>query len=176
MSSRRTRSVLAAASALTVFALGACSSAGGTQPAAGDKIAVVTSTDVWGSVVSAVGGDKVDVKSVIHDPSADPHSYETTADDALAATKAKLLVSNGGGYDEFFTKLADTSDAKKLVAYDVAATGDENEHVWYDLPGVEKIADQIAARLADDLQPASEQQFETNARRSRARSRACWPR
>ena len=168
MSSRRTRSVLAAASALSVFAVAACSggtsgSDGGAQSGGSGKIKVVASTDVWGSVVSAVGGDKVDVKAIIHDPSADPHSYETTADDALAAKGAQLLLSNGGGYDEFFGKLADQAgDAKKLVAYDVAATGDENEHVWYDLPGVDKVADQLATQLGE-LQPASKQQFADNA-------------
>ncbi|MCR6481498.1 zinc ABC transporter substrate-binding protein [Amycolatopsis sp. OK19-0408] len=166
MSSRRTRSVLAAASALSLFALAACSggtSDGGGQSGGSDKIKVVASTDVWGSVVSAVGGDKVEVKSVIHDPSADPHSYETTADDALAAKDAKLLLSNGGGYDEFFDKLTgQAGDAKKLVAYDIAATGDENEHVWYDLPGVGKVADQVAAQLGE-LQPASKQAFTDNA-------------
>ncbi|MGW4520568.1 metal ABC transporter solute-binding protein, Zn/Mn family [Amycolatopsis sp. NPDC004378] len=164
--SSRTRSVLAAASALSVLALAACSggtSDGGGQSGGSDKIGVVASTDVWGSVVSAVGGDKVEVKSIIHDPSADPHSYETTADDALAAKDAKLLLSNGGGYDEFFDKLtAQAGDAKKLVAYDIAATGDENEHVWYDLPGVGKVADQVAAQLGE-LQPAAKQQFTDNA-------------
>ncbi|MEQ0565714.1 zinc ABC transporter substrate-binding protein [Amycolatopsis sp. NEAU-NG30] len=169
MSSRPIRSVLAAASALSVLALAACSGGGttgadgGAQPAAAGKIKVVASTDVWGSVVSAVGGDKVEVKSIIHDPSADPHSYETTADDALAAKDAKLLLSNGGGYDEFFKKLTDQAPgAKNLVAYDIAATGDENEHVWYDLPGVDKVADQVAAQLGE-LQPASKQQFTDNA-------------
>lgn len=166
MSSRHTRSVLAAASALSVFALAACSggtSGSGGQADGSDKIKVVASTDVWGSVVSAVGGDKVEVKAIIHDPSADPHSYETTADDALAAKDAKLLLSNGGGYDEFFGKLTDQAgDAKKLVAYDIAATGDENEHVWYDLPGVDKVADQVAARLGE-IQPAAKQTFADNA-------------
>ncbi|MFJ9781547.1 metal ABC transporter solute-binding protein, Zn/Mn family [Amycolatopsis sp. NPDC101161] len=166
MSSRRTRSVLAAASALSVLALAACSggtSDGGAQAGGDGKLKVVASTDVWGSVVSAVGGDKVEVKAIIHDPSADPHSYETTADDALAAKDAKLLLSNGGGYDEFFDKLtAQAGDAKKLVAYDIAATGDENEHVWYDLPGVDKVADQVAAQLGE-LQPASKQAFTDNA-------------
>ena len=169
MSSRRTLSVFAAASALSVFALAACSgggtsgSDGGAQSGGSEKIKVVASTDVWGSVVSAVGGDKVEVKSIIHDPSADPHSYETTADDALAAKDAKLLLSNGGGYDEFFDKLtAQAGDAKKLVAYDIAATGDENEHVWYDLPGVDKVADRLAAQLGE-LQPASKQLFTDNA-------------
>ncbi|MET8846473.1 zinc ABC transporter substrate-binding protein [Amycolatopsis sp. NPDC004625] len=173
MSSRRTTSVLAAASALSVFALAACSggtSDGGGAQAGGDgKIKVVASTDVWGSVAGAVGGDKVEVKSVIHDPSADPHSYETTADDALAAKGAQLLLSNGGGYDEFFGKLSDQAgDAKKLVAYDIAATGDENEHVWYDLPGVDKVADQLAVQLGE-LQPASKQLFADNAKAFKAK-------
>jgi zinc/manganese transport system substrate-binding protein len=168
MSSRRTRSVLAAASALTVFALGVtgCSttdSATDTAAATSDKIKVVASTNVWGSVLSAVGGDKVEVTSIIHDPSADPHSYETTAEDALSAQNSKLLLGNGGGYDDFFTKLADQApDAKKLVAYDIAATGNENEHVWYSLPSVEKVADQVAGQLGE-VQPASKQAFLDNA-------------
>ena len=123
MSPRRVWSVLAAASALTVLALGvtACSSsnkqASATAPASAETIKVVAFTNVWGSVLSAVGGDKVQVTSIIHDPSADPHSYQSTAEDALAAQNAKILLGNGGGYDNFFTKLSDQAPgAKKLVA------------------------------------------------------------
>ncbi|GAA4551320.1 metal ABC transporter solute-binding protein, Zn/Mn family [Amycolatopsis samaneae] len=168
MSFRRTTRVLAAASALSLFALGAaaCSSGDKADPAASatDKVKVVAATDVWGSVVAAIGGDKVQVTSIIHDSSADPHSYETTADDALAAKNAKLTLANGGGYDKFFEKLAgQAGGAKKLVAYDIAAPGNENEHVWYDLPGVGKIADQVAAGLGE-IQPASKQTFEDNAK------------
>jgi zinc/manganese transport system substrate-binding protein len=168
MSSRRTRSVLAAASVLTVLALGvtACSTSDGQAAAtggAGDKIKVVASTDVWGSVLSAVGGDKVQVTSIIHDPKADPHSYESTAEDGLAVQDAKVLLGNGGGYDDFFTKLSDQAPgAKKLVAYDIAGTGNENEHVWYSLPSVEKVADQVAAQLGQ-VQPASQKLFTDNA-------------
>ena len=177
MNSRRTKSVFAAVSAMAVLALGAtaCASsdkastgsgsqnASAANPGGGEKIKVVASTDVWGSVVTAVGGDKVEVTSIIHDPSADPHSYETTASDAIAAKNAKLTLSNGGGYDEFFSKLADqATGAQKLVAVDIAATGNENEHVWYSLPGVEKIADQVAAKLGE-IQPASKDAFTANA-------------
>ncbi|EME64327.1 metal ABC transporter solute-binding protein, Zn/Mn family [Amycolatopsis decaplanina] len=177
MNSRRTKSVFAAVSALAVLALGATACASGdsastgsgsqnasaANPGGGEKIKVVASTDVWGSVVTAVGGDKVEVTSIIHDPSADPHSYETTASDAIAAKNAKLTLSNGGGYDDFFSKLADqATGAQKLVAVDIAATGNENEHVWYSLPGVEKIADQVAAKLGE-IQPASKDAFTANA-------------
>jgi zinc/manganese transport system substrate-binding protein len=123
MSPRRVWSVLAAASALTMLALGvtACSSSNkqalATAPASAETIKVVAFTNVWGSVLSAVGGDKVQVTLIIHDTSADPHSCQSTAEDALAAQNAKILLGNGGGYDNFFTKLSDQAPgAKKLVA------------------------------------------------------------
>jgi ABC-type Zn uptake system ZnuABC Zn-binding protein ZnuA len=73
------------------------------------------------------------------------------------------LLGNGGRYDDFFTKLADQAPgAKNLVAYDIAATGNQNEHVWYNLPSVEKVADQVATQLGD-LQPVSKQAFLDNA-------------
>ncbi len=34
--------------------------------------------NVYGAVVKAVGGDRVQVDSIINEPSADPHSYEST--------------------------------------------------------------------------------------------------
>jgi zinc/manganese transport system substrate-binding protein len=175
MSSRRTRRLLATTSALMAMALGATACGGGGQPAADSaasaaKVKVVASTNVWGSVVNAVGGDKVEVRSIINDPSADPHSYESTSEDALAAQNAQLTLSNGGGYDDFFAKLADqAANAKKLVAYDIAATGDENEHVWYSLRSVEKVADEVAARLGE-LQPASKQAFDSGAAAFKAKA------
>jgi zinc/manganese transport system substrate-binding protein len=64
-------------------------------------IAVVASTNVWGSVASAIGGEEVDVKSIISDPAGDPHSYQMTPKDAAELAAAALVVFNGGGYDEF---------------------------------------------------------------------------
>ncbi|GAB2957792.1 zinc ABC transporter substrate-binding protein [Amycolatopsis acidiphila] len=153
---------LVSAAAALAFALAGCGG-GNTAGDTGGKLDVVASTDVWGSVLAAVGGDQVQVTSIIHDPAADPHSYETTPQDALAAERAQLTLANGGGYDDFFTKLADqASNAKKLVAYDIGATGDENEHVWYSFATVNKVADQVAATLGQ-LRPADAQTFTANA-------------
>ena len=60
---------LAALALLAVAAAGCGSSTG--DPAAAGKIAVVTSTNVWGSIASAVGGDAVAVQSLITGGSAD---------------------------------------------------------------------------------------------------------
>lgn len=152
------------ASTATALALVLAGCGGGNTAGDGSgKITVVASTDVWGSVLTAIGGDQVQVTSIIHDPAGDPHSYETTPQDALAAQQAQLTLANGGGYDDFFTELANqATNAKKLVAYDIGATGDENEHVWYSFATVQKVADQVAAALGQ-VRPADAQTFTANA-------------
>ncbi|HEV2783260.1 MAG TPA: zinc ABC transporter substrate-binding protein [Actinophytocola sp.] len=135
-------------------------------PAATGKIAVVASTNVWGSVAQAVGGDAVTVKSIIDDPSADPHSYEDKPEDATALAESRLVVFNGGGYDDFFTELVDTSgkDARRINAFEVSGKADgTNEHVWYDLPTVKAVADKIAEELGL-IAPDKKGSFAGNAR------------
>ena len=60
---------------------------------------VVTSTNVYGDLVEQIGGDRVSVTSLIDDPAQDPHSFEASARDQLAISKAELVIENGGGYD-----------------------------------------------------------------------------
>jgi zinc/manganese transport system substrate-binding protein len=151
---------------LTVLAIAVagCGSSSG-ESGAGDKLAVVASTNVWGSVVQAVGGDAVSVKSIIADPSADPHAYESKPEDAAALTAAKLVIYNGGGYDPFFTQMADASakDAKRIEAFALSGKSEDNEHVWYDLPSVKKVADKIAEELGA-LDAARKDTFAGNAK------------
>ncbi len=131
---------------------------------------MVASTNVWGDVVKQVGGDRVDVLSVIADPSADPHSYEANAQTQLALSKAALVIENGGGYDDFMSTMLSSADSSAPVidAVDVsgraAAAGQElNEHVWYDLPSVKKVADDVAVRLGA-IDPAGKAEFTANAK------------
>jgi zinc/manganese transport system substrate-binding protein len=135
----------------------------------GTPIAVVASTDVWGDVVAQVGGDAVAVTSIISDPDQDPHSYEASATTALAISKAALVVENGGGYDDFVDRMLDANGAtaKVINAVDVSGKtapegGELNEHVWYDFPTVEKVADQVAAELGE-LDPDRASTFRDNA-------------
>jgi zinc/manganese transport system substrate-binding protein len=166
------RRLLTATAGVAMLAMAAtgCGSSSGDPAAPPDpnKIAVVTSTNVWGSVVRAVGGDTVQVTSIISDPSADPHSYEDKPENAAAVSAAKLLVYNGGGYDDFFKGLADTAagDTRKIVAFDLAGkgpSGSTNEHVWYDLPTVRKVADQVAEELGA-VAPDKKDTFASNAK------------
>lgn len=159
--SRLSRSVVAG---LAVLSLAGCGDDTGSAAADG-KISVVASTNVWGSVARAVGGGDVSVDSLIDDPSADPHAHPDKPQDATALADADLVVYNGGGYDDFFTRLIDGTGtgAKQVDAFALSGHGkDANEHVWYDLPTVKKVADRIAADLAA-IDPGHKAAFAANA-------------
>jgi len=172
--------------AVAVASLAACGTS--TPSADNGKIQVVTSTNVWGSVVKAVGGDEVEVKALLDDPSADPHSYESKPADAALVKDAKLVVFNGGGYDDFFAKLITSDATKKVEAFPLreddhaepttspAPTSEaptsaapdadghehgENEHVWYDLHTVRAVAEAAANELGA-IAPDKKTTFEKN--------------
>jgi zinc/manganese transport system substrate-binding protein len=152
--------------AIAAVALVAAGCGGGSDAAADGKISVVASTNVWGSVAAAIGGQDVSVQSLINDPSADPHSYQDKPEDATLLTNAKLVVYNGGGYDDFFTKLvkAAGADARQINAYDVSGhPKGENEHVWYELTTVRKVADKVATELGA-IDPSNKDTYASNAK------------
>ncbi|MFC9788234.1 metal ABC transporter solute-binding protein, Zn/Mn family [Rhodococcus sp. NPDC127528] len=107
--------------AVAALGLSACSSASaGDRAANGQRISVVASTNVWGSVAAAVAGDRADVTSIVTDPAADPHSYEVSPRDAARLTDADLIVYNGGGYDGFLDDvLRSTRDKRTVNAFEL---------------------------------------------------------
>lgn len=108
------------------LAITGCGAAGSGEPADGGKPTVVTSTSVWGSVARAVGGDSVQVESIISNAEADPHSYESTPRDAARISDADLIVHNGGGYDSFVKQILSggAGDAPVIQAVEVAEHGE----------------------------------------------------
>lgn len=138
-------------------------------PAASSAIPVVASTNVYGDIVRRIGGAKVDVTSIIVDPDQDPHSYEASTQNQLALSKAKVVVENGGGYDDFVDRMLKSGDSSAMVINAVKVSGktapkggELNEHVWYDFPTVARIADRIAAALGK-ADPANAAAFTRNA-------------
>jgi zinc/manganese transport system substrate-binding protein len=165
------RALGAAALAVAVtVALGACGSTpAGSSSSDGAKPAVVTSTDVYAAVARAVGGDLITVRPLIHGSQADPHSYESTPADAAAVAGAAVVVANGGGYDDFVPQLVEASGGQPTVIDVVALSGLQtpgatafNEHVWYSLPTVQKLAGQLATDLGT-ADPAGAATFTANA-------------
>ncbi|WP_109208663.1 MULTISPECIES: zinc ABC transporter substrate-binding protein [Microbacterium] len=118
---------LAAASVVVLAGCAATPAAGGD---AGDgRISVVASTNVYGQIASEVGGDLVEVTSIVANESQDPHSFEPSARDQLSVSKADLIIENGGGYDAFIDGLIESSgtDAAVVTAVEYSHDWPENE-------------------------------------------------
>ncbi|PZF54136.1 ABC transporter substrate-binding protein [Curtobacterium sp. MCSS17_008] len=159
----------AAALALTGCATSSSSGSGGSGGSDDATVRIVASTNVYGSIAEEIGGDAVEVTSILEDPSQDPHSFESSAQTQLAVSKADLLIENGGGYDDFMTTLADASDTEadtinvvELSGLDEGGDSEFNEHVFYDYPTMVKLVADVEQRLTE-LDSAQADTFERNA-------------
>ncbi|WP_165063146.1 metal ABC transporter solute-binding protein, Zn/Mn family [Marisediminicola senii] len=128
-----------------------------TDAAAGsDLVQVVASTDVYGDIASRIGGDHVEVTSIISGAAQDPHSYEATARDQLALSNAQLVVENGGGYDPFIDTMLGASGSDDVVvvtATDASGLLDDDGHTEDEHAGDEHADDAAAegdAAAVDD--------------------------
>lgn len=105
-----------------------CSNAGKTIP-------VVAAENFWGSLVSQVGGNRVNVTSIVTDPNADPHEYESNAANARAIADACLVIVNGAGYDTWALSLIAASSSPHQTVLNVqqllGQPVDSNPHFWY---------------------------------------------
>jgi zinc/manganese transport system substrate-binding protein len=135
--------------AVTTFALGAC--ARSEAPGESGPLRVVAVESFWGSIAAQVGGDRVEVTTVIANPNTDPHDYEPTAKDARAFAAARYVVVNGAGYDTWASKLLKSNPVagrQSLNVADLAGRKDgDNPHMWYSPAIVREVADRIAADL-----------------------------
>jgi len=98
-------------------------------------IQVVAGENFWGSLVSQLGGSRTQVLSIVTDPNADPHEYESNSQDAQAIANAAFVIVNGAGYDDWALKLIAASNTPHQVVLNVAnllgkKEGD-NPHFWY---------------------------------------------
>jgi zinc/manganese transport system substrate-binding protein len=116
---------------VAVLALAGCSATSAAEESGGGDsglIQVVASTNVYGSLAAEIGGDRVEVASIIDNTAKDPHSYEATARDRLTVQGADLVIENGGGYDAFIdTLLADAQDPAVITAVEYSHNYPENE-------------------------------------------------
>ncbi len=152
--------------ALAAVVLAACGSAHSSSGANRGIVRVVAAENFWGDIARQLGGDRAEVRSIISDPSADPHLYESNAGDAAALGDAQVVIFNGLDYDDVLDKLLATSSPagrRVVTAAEVLhVTGnDANPHLWYDVPRVAEVARAIVAQLTA-AEPTAKAQFEAN--------------
>ncbi|MGA1836764.1 zinc ABC transporter substrate-binding protein [Herbiconiux sp. 11R-BC] len=160
----------ALAASATLLLLAGCSSSATAGSTAPTGIAVVASTNVYGDLAAAIGGDLVSVTSIIDDPNKDPHDFQADAQNQLALSKAQLVIENGGGYDDFVDTMLSAADNGSATVLNVAdlsgydqnpATGSFNEHLWYDFPTVSKLVDALVSTFSA-ADPGGASTFQAN--------------
>ena len=84
-----------------------------TAPAAAQerKLPVVTTFSILGDLVKNVGGDRVEVTTLVG-PNGDAHVYAPTPADAKKVAAARLVFVNGLGFEGWITRLVKASGNK----------------------------------------------------------------
>ncbi len=123
----------------------------GTAHAA-EKVKIIAAENFYGDLANQIGGDHVDVTSVLSNPDDDPHLFESSPSTAKAISSAAIVIYNGADYDPWMDKLLSASanaDRKTIVAADLTGhrSGD-NPHLWYD----PKTLPAVAGAIADELE------------------------
>jgi zinc/manganese transport system substrate-binding protein len=142
-----------ASAAIIVTTLGLAGVSAAPAAASGTPrvVHVVAAENFWGNITSQLGGRDVKVTSLITNPNADPHLFETDAADAARLAQAQVVIENGAGYDSWMSSLlgADGGSPHVVNAATVLhVTGsDPNPHLWYDIPRVPSVAAAITAAL-----------------------------
>ncbi len=144
--------------AATVLLVSACGSSGSGDDTAGDRLKVVATTNIVGDLAAVIGGDDVEVTSLM-EAGVDPHLYRATAGDIDTLRDSKVVLYGGlhleGKMDEIFGELSRTRPTV-AVTRDIPESrlitdgGAHDPHVWFDVD-LWKIA---ARTVADTYQEA----------------------
>jgi len=114
-------------------------------------VQVVAAENFWGSLVSQIGGSHVQVLSIVSDPNADPHEYESNSGNARAVSDANYVIENGAGYDSWMDKLLSAGSNPNQKVLNVASLpgkqDGDNPHMWYNPAYVNTVIAQMEKDL-----------------------------
>lgn len=157
-----------------VLAFPACSKQAAEQPEE-EKVRVSVTFDAMKEFVSAVGGDKVEISTIIPDGT-EPHDFEPKAQDLAALSTADVFVYNGLGMEAWAQDAVEAADNEDLIVVEtsggadvivntdpeeVEEHGEYDPHIWLSLKGAEIAAQNIRDALAE-ADPDNADYYEKN--------------
>ena len=137
---------------------------GSSTTHAAEKLKIITSFSILADITKAIGGDAIDVTSLV-EPDADLHHFEPRPQDIKNLLEADLVIVNGLGFEPWLDRVKPTT--KKAPLWVVASDGvtplpfahhdhaDHNAsegeavdpHAWQDVKNARLYAKNIAAAL-----------------------------
>lgn len=134
-------------------------------------IKIVTSFTILADMVDAIGGDKVDVVSLLK-IGEEVHGFEPAASDAIKLKEAEIIAINGLSFEGWMHKLISASQTKADLL--VASAGvnalwiqegrehTPDPHAWVSVKNAQRYAKNIAAALIK-VRPEWEEEIKMNA-------------
>jgi zinc/manganese transport system substrate-binding protein len=134
-----------------------------------DRLNVVASFSILADVVKNVGGDRVNVASLVGH-NGDVHVYTPAPSDAKKNAEAKILFVNGLGLEGWLPRLVQSTGSKAMIA--TASNGvaplqlgsDADPHAWQSVPNVRIYVANIRDALSE-VDPVDAAVFRANAER-----------
>ncbi|KAB8292731.1 metal ABC transporter solute-binding protein, Zn/Mn family [Bifidobacterium avesanii] len=127
--------------------------------ASSEPISVVASINQWGSLAKQIGGDYVDITSILASSNVEAHDFEAQTADVAKLSKAQVVVANGAGYDAWATKSVTKQTALVTAAGNVGASDGDNPHLWFSKDARNAVAQDLADTYAK-LQPDHRDYFD----------------
>ena len=140
------------------------------------KVNVVASFSILGDMVAEVAGDKAQVTTIVG-PDADAHLYQPNTSDAVAVSKADLVIVNGMGFETWSAELIKTSGTNATIAVategitPLLVEGEVDPHAWNSLTNGMIYVNNIEAALSA-ASPEDAAYFKANADAYRAKMMA----
>ena len=162
----RRRAALLAAGLAALLAAGCSGSGGAAGDGGGGGLRVVATTTQVADLAANVGGDRVQVTSLLK-PGIDAHDYEPSPADIDAIARADLVVQNGVGLEAW---LGDTIESSGFAGPVVDASqgvrlrqvdGEADPHIWQDPGNARRMAANNERGLAA-AEPADASAFAAN--------------
>ena len=142
---------------------------------AGKKIQVVTSFNAMSEFAKAIGGDKVEVSTIIPDGT-EPHDFELKPENMKQLASAQVFVYNGLGMEPWAQQAIDAAKNDKLVSVkasdgveaikntdpdEIKEHGAEDPHTWLSLKNAKIEVKNIKDALVK-VDPTNKDYYEKN--------------
>jgi zinc/manganese transport system substrate-binding protein len=140
-----------------------------------EKLRVLATFSILGDLVKQVGGDRVEVSTLVG-PNSDAHVYSPAPADAKKIAAAKVVITNGLGFEGWMARLVRAAGSKvnpvvatkgikprKQAAHGHSHDhGDTDPHAWQSVANAKiYVANILAALIAAD--PDGKAAYEANA-------------
>ena len=132
---------------------------GSTTPAS--KITVVATLNQWGSLAKQIGGNQVEVSSILSSDTTNAHSFDPNAKQVTQMRKAQVLLTNGAGYDTWADRSLPRSVTRVSVADTVGALDGDNPHLWFSRDARQAVAKELT-EVFSRIHPEYKAYFESN--------------